>query len=83
MAGNFYSGQFFGGGFFGDVTTTATPDGRGNIDWLKRKKKQKKMRYSDLEEREKAAIVIPESIPIVQEDDEDEVLIALLAKVLH
>lgn len=76
---NFFSGPFFGGGFFGAgevVNRGGGPD---------RKRKRKVMRYSDLEARKHLEYVPPPQVVIVavEDESEDELVIALLARVLH
>jgi len=67
------------------------PDGVGNWPKKKRKRNTRVMRYSDLEAREayeqslqpvspKTIFIEPES-PL--EDDDDEILIAAVSKLLH
>lgn len=86
-AGNFFGGQFFGSGFFGRIVT-----GGGTS---KRRRKGKIIRFSDFDSREayeeaiRAAITpvtvptITEPIPPLEEDEDDEILIAAISRILH
>lgn len=53
MATHFFGGDFFGGEFFNGVPVTVLqPEGRGNWNLLKPKKKYRRIRYSDYESQE-------------------------------
>lgn len=88
-------GFFTGAG--GSVLPTPTPTevaGRGNINWKKRRR-GKVVRFSDFETREEyakalAAAALPiiqprhdVPAPIEEEDEDDEILMALLTKIIH
>lgn len=94
----FWSTTFWAEGFWFEGAPAPTPvvetQGRGNINW-KKKRKGKTIRFSDFETREEYAkalaaaalpIIQPKHdvpAPIEEEDEDDEILMALLTKIIH
>lgn len=75
--------------------TSTTAPSAGNWDKLRKKKKPRTIRYSDFESRdayekalrdllkpERTVIIEPEP-PFEEEDEDDEILLAAISKVLH
>jgi hypothetical protein len=77
MSGNFFDGQFFGGGFFGAATTSSAPTPalrkkrRGRIEHPV--EALKRLRIEE-------TIIIEPTPPL---EDDDDILIMALSRVLH
>ena len=87
MADPFFGGTFFGGGFFAELVRA------GGTSKRDKKKKRKVIRFSDLTEREKqeelqALALQVRQAPIrevydLTDDEDDELLLKVLALVMH
>ena len=79
---SFFGRAFFGGPFFASGIVDTAPQ-------RKKKKKGKVIRYSDFESREEyaralqAAVIAPPMVISVPMDEDDDLILALLARVLH
>ena len=89
MATAFQSNAFQTDAFQIDVAVAQHPGAGASRSYKKKKKKGKVIRYSDFESRDayaaalQAAVIAPPMVVSVPMDEDDDLILALLARVLH